>query len=357
MLLEAGRPGGGLNCAALWRGWRHWGWESLVKTCLFPLATLAFLVGGGCTRSNPAFLGASPASEREPEQKRDAARAPDPVADAGPPLTDAPVAADVMAADAVAEAAAPPDAPADDAASGEDAGGGAGDAGPVDASAPDSSLSIGMVVRYPLDIVGSADVPDVSLTRPGAMHGGASWTNVGFPGAQFANGGALVLDGSSGYVTLPAAGLPTVGATKSISLWFWQVAPINALRKTLLAISNPDESSGLMVGLQGGVPSVWFWRQLIGTAIVAGPRSSPAGWTHLVFVQQGNTHRLYVNGSLADSSSVTLPRSAAVTSFLLGGYDANGGEDERWNGRLDDVRIYNRPLTAPEISALAAGSP
>jgi hypothetical protein len=330
-----------------------------VQTSLLRLAILALVVGVACTRSNPAFFAGSrePASERLDAGKRDAPEmAPVVDAERAPPDSGSGV-------EAMAETTSPPGAAgdaADDAGTGDEAGGeeaGSGDAVPVDASAPDSSLSSGVVVRYPLDLVGSADVPDISLTRPGAMHGGASWTPVGFPGAQFANGGALVLDGSSGYVTLPAAGLPTVGGTKSISLWFWQAAPINALRKTLLAISNPDESSGLMVGLQGGVPSVWFWRQLIGTAVVAGPRSSPAGWTHLVFVQQGNSHRLYLNGSLAASSSVTLPRSAAVTSFLLGGYTATGGEDERWNGRLDDIRVFDRPLTAAEISALAAGSP
>jgi hypothetical protein len=234
-----------------------------------------------------------------------------------------------------------------------DGGDGGDDAG-GDAAA-DSSLSLGLVVRYPLDLVGSSAVPDDSLARPGAMYGGASWTSVGFPAAQFANGGALVLDGSSGYVTLPVAGLPAVGGGKSISLWFWQPAPINSLRKTLMAYSNPDEASGLNIGLQGGVPSVWFWRQLIGTAIVAGPRSSPAGWTHMVFVQQGNAQRLYVNGTLADSATVLI-RSAPVTSFMLGGYAPTGGEDELWDGRIDDVRVYSRPLTSAEVSALAAGS-
>jgi hypothetical protein len=321
-----------------------------VNASLLRLATLALLTGvGGCTRANPAFY--VPAQEPSPDREKDGGR------DA-PPAEDAAVQAEVSPPDAGADLAAevpPIDAPEAGGQPGDAGDGGDGGDGAPEDAAVDSSLSLGLVVRYPLDLVASSAVPDDSQARPGAMYGGASWTNVGFPGAQFANGGALVLDGNSGYVTLPVAGLPAVASGKSVSLWFWQAAPINNLRKTLLAYSNPDESSGLNIGLQGGVPSVWFWRQLIGTAIVAGPRSSPAGWTHLVFVQQGNAQRLYLNGTLADSATVSL-RSAPVTSFMLGGYTATGGEDERWDGRIDDVRIYSRPLTSAEISALAAGS-
>jgi hypothetical protein len=314
-----------------------------VKTDRSSLAVLVCVAGLACTGTNPAyrFESPQPASDRPGNKTPDANRPRD-VADAGAPTSDS--AADVpLTVDAAADQAA--DAPPD-----------AADAdGPADA-APDSPLPAGLVVRYPLDLVASVAVTDLTGTQAGAMHGGAGWTNLGFPEAQFANGGALVLDGTSGYVTLPASGLPNVSASKSIAFWFWQSAPINNLRKTMLAVSNPAQAVGLNIGLQAGVPSVWFWGQLIGTAIVACDESSPAGWTHLAFVQQGITHRLYIDGTLVDSVALPLP-NGPVTSFTLGGYVDAQGEHELWNGRLDDVRLYNRALTAAEIKALAAGAP
>ena len=229
------------------------------------------------------------------------------------------------------------------------------DPAPDSSGAPDSSLAQGLLVRYPLDLTPATEVLDDSGSRAGAMHGGASWTDLGFPDARFPNGGALVLDGASGLVTLPTAGLPGVAETKSVSLWFWQAAPSSSLRKTLLALTNPDAGAGLQLGLQGGVPSVWFWRQLIGTAIVAAPSQSRAGWTHLALIQDGTTCRLYVDGTLVDSSRALLP-SRPVTSFMLGGYAITGGEDELWRGRLDDVRLYGRALSSAEVSALANGA-
>jgi hypothetical protein len=304
--------------------------------------------GGGCsTRTNPAFrVDERPAaSDRADGPSREipspdaAVPTPDAEMDVGPALDGPgdlpedlgpePDAVDASVEDLPAEAA--PDLP------------------------PDSSLSQGLVVRYPLDVVTSTEVLDDSRTRTGTMFGAAGWSAMGFPKARFANGGALTLDGSSGYVVLPVAGLPAMTATKSVSLWFWQPAPIGDLRRTVVTLANPTEALGLHIGLQAGLPSVWVWRQFLGTALVAASQPSPAGWTHLVLVHQGNLLRLYVNGALA-GNGIHLSRAAPVTTFMLGAYAPNEGVDERWNGRIDDVRLYDRALTATEIRALAEGA-
>jgi hypothetical protein len=326
--------------------------SSPVRT-LFPglPALLICLIGGGAcsTRPNPAFrVEERPAaSDRADARPREIPQPPD----AAAPAPDAEI--DVGSAIDV-----PPDLP-EEVALDPDAGSDASDEAPPAEVAPDlspdSPLSIGLVVRYPLDVVTTAEVPDDSRRRPGAMFGAAGWSVMGFPQAQFANGGALTLDGSSGYVVLPVAGLPAMTATKSVSLWFWQPAPIGDIRRTVVTLANPSESVGFHIGLQGGVPSVWVWRQLVGTALVAASQPSPAGWTHLVLVHQGNILRLYVNGALA-GNGIYLGRAAAVTTFMLGAYAVNEGVDERWNGRIDDVRLYDRALTATEVSALAAGA-
>lgn len=312
---------------------------------LFP-PLLACLISGACgTRPNPAFRVDDPpaASDRADARPRvvpptpdAAAPSPDAGVDLAPPAVDAP-------ADLPEDAAPEPDG---------------ADASVADLAVdlpPDSSLSSGLLVRYPLDIVTTADVPDDSRTRPGAMFGAAGWSAMGFPQAQFANGGALTLDGSSGYVVLPVAGLPTMTATKSVSLWFWQPAPIADIRRTVVTLANPNESLGFHIGLQAGVPSVWVWRQLVGTAVVAAAQPSPAGWTHLAMVQQGTALRLYVNGALS-GNGLYLGRAVPITAFMLGAYAPNEGVEERWNGRIDDVRLYSRALTAAEIRALAEGA-
>ena len=92
---------------------------------------------------------------------------------------------------------------------------------------------------------------------------------------------------------------------------------------------------------------------------MAGGQVSPAGWTHVVYVLRGAEHTLYVNGNVVGSRTLPL-RSAPVTAFMLGGYaDADGqlgDREELWRGRLDEVRVYGRALSANEVRALTAGA-
>ena len=73
----------------------------------------------------------------------------------------------------------------------------------------------------------------------------------------------------------------------------------------------------------------------------------------------GATVRLYVNGALV--STKTASGSIATTSLPLhiGG---NSGLGEWFQGRLDDIRVYNRALTVAEIqtdmnTAVGPGAP
>ena len=50
--------------------------------------------------------------------------------------------------------------------------------------------------------------------------------------------------------------------------------------------------------------------------------------------------------------STTAPDTGAVANARLGaGYD----NAENFSGQIDEVRVYNRALTADEVTALAAG--
>ena len=71
----------------------------------------------------------------------------------------------------------------------------------------------------------------------------------------------------------------------------------------------------------------------------------------MVAVQTGSSGRkLYVNG--VEVASNTLPRAANGTgACLIGGA---GGVSEFFGGRIDDVRLYNRALSASEVQALFA---
>ena len=71
-------------------------------------------------------------------------------------------------------------------------------------------------------------------------------------------------------------------------------------------------------------------------------------WTHLAATYDGTTLRLFVNGSLVGSRAVASPLLTSTGVLRFGGNSVWG---EFFAGRIDEVRLYNRALTAAEIQA------
>ena len=75
-------------------------------------------------------------------------------------------------------------------------------------------------------------------------------------------------------------------------------------------------------------------------------------WHHLVATYDGSTMKLYVNGTLENSLSIsgTVANSdVEEKAFWLGG---QAGGDYHWDGTLDEVAIWGSVLTATEIQTL-----
>ena len=108
----------------------------------------------------------------------------------------------------------------------------------------------------------------------------------------------------------------------------------------------------------GGVSEVLFYNGSTWVAVSASQTFAGAGWHHFagVFNDDQNVCKLYIDGLEVASAStaVTLPYSGAGTKTVIGAH-GNGGATADFNGKLDDVRIYNRALCPAEITSLSAG--
>jgi len=84
----------------------------------------------------------------------------------------------------------------------------------------------------------------------------------------------------------------------------------------------------------------------------------PRTWVHLAGTYDGTTAVLYVNGVEAASQALTGTFAPDTTPVIIGGNgnDATGVPTELFPGRLDEVMLYHRALTAPEIGRLFAGA-
>lgn len=102
-------------------------------------------------------------------------------------------------------------------------------------------------------------------------------------------------------------------------------------------------------GFFGSCNSSTAWKYLDST--IAVPTNT---WTHIASTYNGTTLTIWINGKKAGSRAVTGHTCKNDHPLAVGAknYPAKGLLEAFWDGQLDDVRIYNRALTATEIAAL-----
>ena len=216
-----------------------------------------------------------------------------------------------------------------------------------------TGLSTGLVAYYPLD--GNAN--DASGNGNNGVVTGALPVadRKGTPNAAYA------FDGVSANIAVPDS--PSLGVTNAFTISAWvkpnagygqeYVGAIEIVSKWG-AVGNASYS--LSTNAQGhvlflthdGVTSNWLKGQ--GQA-QAQPFVLPVGqWTHVACVYSNGTKYLYINGQLYGSQQAPAPMVSTVglsigsAPLLL----------DFFNGAIDDVRIYNRALSAAEVAALFA---
>jgi hypothetical protein len=91
------------------------------------------------------------------------------------------------------------------------------------------------------------------------------------------------------------------------------------------------------------------WKYLDST--VAVPTNT---WTHVAATYNGTRLTIYVNGVAAGSMLVSGTTCANNEPLAVGAKNdpTHGLLEAFWDGRLDEVRIYNKALTATQVAAL-----
>jgi hypothetical protein len=80
--------------------------------------------------------------------------------------------------------------------------------------------------------------------------------------------------------------------------------------------------------------------------------TTDGAWHHIVYTKDGTSHVIYVDGSLDQQFTYNGDISWYVPFYIGRAITING--DPWFKGVMDEVRIYNRPLTAEEVALLYA---
>jgi hypothetical protein len=190
---------------------------------------------------------------------------------------------------------------------------------------------------------------DVTGSNDGTLNNGATYTT-GKTGTAFS------LDGVNDYVGVPdsASLRPSV---LTLSAW---VNPTSTTGVNGIILKGANGSSPL--GVNGNSYGIYLVNGKLSYIVSAGsvnayyyeglgPTVPTSQWSHVAMTYDGSTMRLYLNGSEVHSMAA----SGAIiydTAPVTFGSDTTAGNSATslFHGKIDDPALFNRALTAQEIS-------
>ena len=163
---------------------------------------------------------------------------------------------------------------------------------------------------------------------------------------------ALTFNGSSDYIDCGNGSSLQERSTLTVSAWINgsdYTKPYNMI--ICGDKKNLDFSWGLRV--DNGVAK--FFVRAGGYKVATGPSLSVGQWYYVVGVWDrnggANNLKIYVNGQLQGQSTVNADMDVSTVNVCIGRINFPG-INQYFKGLIDDVRIYNKVLSASEITAL-----
>ena len=209
----------------------------------------------------------------------------------------------------------------------------------------EASQQAGLVANWKLDEAAGTVSADSSLSGlNGTQVNSPAFTPATPTAIGLFDPGCLTFNGNGQYVSIPnSAALPSGYAPRTLCGW----AKSNSLAggwRWIASYGSPNTSQAMFIGMNGttlygggygddlSVPNFW-----------------DGNWHFIALTYDGTTARLYADGALRASARKNwnlVPLSCDI------GEQVNNAQ-EYWNGSIDDVRVYNRALSAADISSLA----
>ena len=198
--------------------------------------------------------------------------------------------------------------------------------------------SPGLVSAYGFNEGTGTVVTDVSGNSNNGTISNATWSASGRYGA------ALSFNGSTSRVDIPDSASLDLTTGMTMEAWV-RPTTLSSWRTVLMK----EQTGGLVYGLYANSdtnrPSAHVYlgaeTDTRGTAQLAANT-----WTHLAATYDGSVLRIFVNGVQASSRTLGGSILTSTSALRIGGNSIWG---EYFAGLIDEVRIYNRALTAAEI--------
>ena len=206
---------------------------------------------------------------------------------------------------------------------------------------PVPPAATGLVAQYKFD----GDMRDAVGANHGTALGDAKIMS------DPARGQVLYTDGSGDLVEVPynAALNPE---TFTVSCWAYPDSAGANYRSPISSRDEPPQSGYILYVTPTNTWQFWTGTGASGWNGTAGPAAQLDEWVHVTATFVDGQKMLYLNGRLA-AQGTSLLVTNKQRPLRIGAGRNELAPDYFWRGMIDDVRIYNRALSAEEVAGLA----
>lgn len=143
----------------------------------------------------------------------------------------------------------------------------------------------------------------------------------------------------------------SINLTKAVTISAWIKPEVKANK---VIVSKSPDGYELSTTKDGKI-EFWINRESNGGKyrLLSVEDYPTGGWTHVAGTFDGSTSVIYING-VADYSAGYGPQAIKTNRNPL--TIGARGTGNRWEGELDEIRVYDRALSSKEIAALVTGS-
>ncbi len=208
-----------------------------------------------------------------------------------------------------------------------------------------STLDQGLAAHWRMDQLVGPQLTDASTLANHALVTGNPQVTTGRVNA------ALAFDGND-FANAPHHSSLNVGQQLTLSTW---IRPGKVDTQYLITKSVKDQVDGFELSLSStGTMFVRFNQATSANAFrvdsLTKYTANASQWIHLAATYDGQFIRLFVNGVQEASLQANFTMAQNTRNLFLGSGDSGY---RPYQGGMDDVRIYNRALTAADIQSLA----
>ncbi len=185
----------------------------------------------------------------------------------------------------------------------------------------------------------------------GTLSSGVSWTLGKI-------GNAVSFNGTSGNITVNDA--PSLDFAGSFTLSGWIKPAALSGAQTILIKESTSGCAYFLQTVDNEIDSGFNNGSGCVEHRTTTANLTAGNWYHVASVldRSTNTFKIYLNGNLILNASETQAPVSNTQPLVFGMSGCNACGNERWNGAIDEVQLYNRALSASDIQQLFnPGSP